>query len=181
MICPVQNYNYKCSQRDCIFPNNPTVKGVYPSRGVPGGFYCEGTYKVSSRTQDTEHYLKELTTACRSAEEEHRKRTISEVRRPDRTSVRRRTTRTRDAPHDYAPAPVVDDRRYAAYVPPNRASNVTCQSRPGDVGRQRLPQLLQRYPSYSVHRSNSSQAEAEFITDQIMMHLYPERKIQPRW
>ncbi|KAN0092660.1 hypothetical protein V8E55_003444 [Tylopilus felleus] len=176
-------YHNKCSQRDCIFPNNPqTVKGVYPCRGVPGGFYCEGTYKVSSsRAQDTERYLKELTMARRSAEEEQRKRTISEVRRPDPTSVRRRTSRTRDAPHDYAPAPVVDDRRYAAYVPPNRASNVTRQSRPSDVGRQRPPQLPQKYPSYSVHRSNSPQVEAEFITDQIMMHLYPERKIQPRW
>ncbi|KAH0833496.1 hypothetical protein J3R83DRAFT_12621 [Lanmaoa asiatica] len=165
-------YHNKCSQRDCIFPNNPqTVKGIYQCRGVPGGFFCEGTYKISSsRAQDTERYLKELSMARRIAEEEQRKRTISEMRRPD-PNFRRWG---RDAPDC-----VADDRRYPGHGPPSRTGHVSRPSRPSDVGRPQQPPL--RRPSYSGHRPSSSQVEAEFITDQIMMHLYPERKIQPRW
>ena len=164
-------YHNKCSQPDCIFPNSPqTVKGAYQCRGVPGGFYCEGTYKVSSsRAQDTERYFKEVSMARRAAEEEQRKRTISEMRRPD-PNYRRRG---RDTP-DYVP---VDDRKRPGYGPPSRASHGQRPSR--DVGR--APQLPHRRPSYSAHSPASSQVEAEYITDQIMMHLYPERKIQPRW
>ncbi|KAI9566867.1 hypothetical protein HD554DRAFT_1072284 [Boletus coccyginus] len=160
-------YHNKCSQRDCIFPNSPqTVKGVYPCRGVPGGFYCEGTYKVSSsRAQDTGRYFKEVSMARRAAEEEQRKRAMPEMRRPDPNHRRR--------PNYVA----VDDRRRPGYGPPSPSSSQT--SRPSDVGRP--PQLPRRNPSYSVHRPSSSQVEAEYITDQIMMQLYPERKIQPRW
>lgn len=168
-------YHNKCSQRDCIFPNPPqTVKGAYPCRGVPGGFYCEGTYKISSsRAQDTERYLKELYMARRAAEEEQRKRTLSEMRRPD-PNVRRRG-RDVQSP-DYVTA---DDRRHPVHRTPSRASHVPHGSRQSDAARP--PQLPHRHPSYTVHRPSSSQVEAEFITDQIMMHLYPERKIQPRW
>ncbi|KAF8135165.1 hypothetical protein EV363DRAFT_855210 [Boletus edulis] len=171
-------YHNKCSQRDCIFPNNPqTVKGVYPCRGVPGGFYCEGTYKISSsRAQATERYLKETAMARRAGEEvqEHRKRTISEMRRPDLDT--RSPRRARDSPDSGAS----DDRRhYPGYGPPQRTSHVSRPSRPSDVGRP--PQLPHRHPSYTGHRTTTSQVEAEYITDQIMMHLYPERKIQPRW
>ncbi|KAF8553922.1 hypothetical protein OG21DRAFT_1522821 [Imleria badia] len=174
-------YHNKCSQRDCIFPNSPqTVKGVYPCRGVPGGFYCEGTYKISSsRAQDTERYLKEAYMARRTAEEEQRKRTTSEMRRPDPTMRRR----ARDVPSPdsgLSSHVAADDRRRAVYRTPSRASHVPhSSSRPSDVGRP--PQLPHRHPSYTAHRPASSQVEAEFITDQIMMHLYPERKIQPRW
>ena len=166
-------YHNKCSQPECIFPNNPqTVKGVYPCRGVPGGFYCEGTYKISSsRAQDTERYLKELSMARRAAEEEQRKRTISDIRRPD-PNLRRRG---RDTPNYVA----ADDRRQPGYGPPNRASHAPHPSRQSDAGRP--PQLPLRRPSHSGYRPSSSQVEAEFITDQIMMHLYPERRIQPRW
>lgn len=167
-------YHNKCSQRDCIYPNSPqTVKGVYQCRGVPGGFFCEGTYKItSSRAQDTERYLKELSMARRAAEEQQqqRKRTTSEMRRPD-PNYRRRG---RDAT-DYA---VGDDRRHPGHGPPSRTSHGSRPSRPSDVGRP--PQLPFRPPFHSEQRP-SSQVEAEFITDQIMMHLYPERRIQPRW
>ena len=176
-------YHNKCSQRDCIFPNNPqTVKGVYPCRGVPGGFYCEGTYKISSsRAQDTERYLKEVSMARSVAEEEQRKRKISEMRKPD-PNLRRRG-------RDFSDYAVPGDRRHQAYNPPynppplsrapsNRGSHGPRTPRPSDVGR--APQLPRR-PSQSGYRPSTSQVEAEYITDQIMMHLYPERRIQPRW
>lgn len=165
-------YHNKCSQRDCVFPNSPqTVKGVYQCRGVPGGFYCEGTYKISSsRAQDTERYLKELTMARRAAEEEQRKRTTSEMRRPDLNYHRR----GRDT-SDYVAA---DDKRRPGHAHPHRVGHVSRPSRPSDVGRP--PQLPLRRPFYAEHRP-PSQVEAEFITDQIMMRLYPERQIQPRW
>ncbi|KAG9316120.1 hypothetical protein JVU11DRAFT_3795 [Chiua virens] len=165
-------FHNKCSQHDCIFPNSPqTVKGVYQCRGVPGGFFCEGTYKISSsRAQDTERYFKELAVARRSAEEEQRKRTTSEMRRPDPNLYRR----GRDA-SNYV------DGRNPVYIPiaPGRPSHVSRPSRPSDVGRPQQPPA--RRPSYAGHRPSSSQVEAEYMTDQIMMHLYPERKIQPRW
>lgn len=107
--------------------------------------------------------------ARRAAEEEQRKRTISEVRRPD-PNARRRAREP-----EYV---TVDERKRPAYGVSRRSSHVTRAPRPSDVGRP--PQLPPRYPSYAVHRP-PSQVEAEYITDQIMMHLYPERKIQPRW
>ncbi|KAF9488985.1 hypothetical protein BDN71DRAFT_1435728 [Pleurotus eryngii] len=51
----------KCSAPACTFPNPPQVaKGVYDCQGVPGGFYCDGTYRVSSAMADSaERYFKE--------------------------------------------------------------------------------------------------------------------------
>ncbi|KDQ24715.1 hypothetical protein PLEOSDRAFT_161249 [Pleurotus ostreatus PC15] len=51
----------KCSAPGCTFPNPPQVaKGVYDCQGVPGGFYCDGTYRVSSAKADSaERYFKE--------------------------------------------------------------------------------------------------------------------------
>ena len=160
-------YHNKCSQRDCIFPNSPqTVKGAYQCCGVPDGFYCEGTYKVSSsRAQDTERYLKEVSMVRRAAEEAQRRRTVFEMRKPD--PIYRRPGRHTP---DYV---AVEDRRDPGYGPPSRASHGPYLSR--DVGRP--PQLPYGRPSCSGY----GQVEAEYITDQIMMRLYPERKIQPRW
>ncbi|KAF9223315.1 hypothetical protein BS17DRAFT_133822 [Gyrodon lividus] len=163
----------KCSQRDCPFPNSPqTVKGVYQCRGVPGGFFCEGTYKISSsRAQETERYLKEMVTARRAAEEEQRERTISEIRRPDLNARRR----GRDTPNYIA----TDNGVRLGYGQALRYNDVSRPAKPSDVGR---PQVAShRRPSNAESRPTSSQIETEFITDQIMMHLYPERRIQPRW
>ncbi|KAF4571258.1 hypothetical protein EYR36_008587 [Pleurotus pulmonarius] len=51
----------KCSVPGCTFPNPPQVaKGVYDCQGVPGGFYCDGTYRVSSAmAESAERYFKE--------------------------------------------------------------------------------------------------------------------------
>lgn len=198
-------YHNKCSQRDCTFPNIPqTVKGAYPCRGVPGGFFCEGTYKISSsRAQETERYLKELSMARRAAavheqqQQQQRKRTTSEMRRPEPLNYSRHRSDGRrggDVPvHSYVSP--IDDRRHPhphphpVYhnhsPPPDHCSDRTSHSggrpsRPSDA-RPRPPQLPPRSPSYVTHRPASSQVEAEYITDQIMMRLYPERKIQPRW
>ncbi|KAL4062869.1 hypothetical protein V8B97DRAFT_1636944 [Scleroderma yunnanense] len=159
-------YHNKCSQRDCLFPNNPqTAKGVYQCRGVPGGFFCEGTYKVSSsRAQESERYLKEMAMR-RSTEEEQRKRTVSEMRRPDPGARRRDMAAT-----SYN---IVDDKPRGGYNQPPRIS------RPNDV---RRPQIAHsRRPSYAGHRPSQAQIEQEYMTDQILMHLYPERVIHPRW
>ncbi|KIJ62858.1 hypothetical protein HYDPIDRAFT_168834 [Hydnomerulius pinastri MD-312] len=166
-------YHNKCSQRDCLFPNSPqTVKGTYQCRGVPGGFFCEGTYKIaSSRAQETERYLKEMAMARRTAEEEQRKRTVSEMRRPDMNARRR----ARDIPEYIA----ADSRTGLGYGQAPRSGQIPRSTRPSDVKR---PQVTSyRRPSNVGHRPSSSQVEAEFMTDQIMMHLYPERQIQPRW
>ncbi|KAG6369706.1 hypothetical protein JVT61DRAFT_14134 [Boletus reticuloceps] len=79
--------------------------------------------------------------ARRAGEEvqEHRKRTISEMRRPDLNA--RSTRRARDSPDSGAS----DDRRYyPGYGPPQRTSHVSRASRPSDVGRP--PQLPHRTP-----------------------------------
>ncbi|KAF8839527.1 hypothetical protein BDN67DRAFT_1012250 [Paxillus ammoniavirescens] len=165
-------YHNKCSQRDCLFSNSPqTTKGVYQCRGVPGGFFCEGTYKISSsRAQETERYLKEMAMARRAAEEEQRKRTISEMRRPDMNARRR----GRDTPVYVVST---DDRARRGYTQAPRHSHAhPVKSNDG------RPQVAsQRRPSMAGNRPTSSQIETEFIQDQIMMHLYPEQRIQPRW
>ncbi|KAF9238551.1 hypothetical protein BU15DRAFT_75242 [Melanogaster broomeanus] len=168
-------YHNKCSQRDCPFPNNPhTVKGVYQCRGVPGGFFCEGTYKISSsRAQETERYLKEMAMARRAAEEEQqRRRTTSEMRRPD-PNARRRGRDTSDY--------IATDVSRHAYAQAPRHNHVPRVAKPSGVqaGRPQVPSY--RRPSNVGSRPTSSQIEAEFITDQIMMEMYPERHIQPRW
>lgn len=159
-------YHNKCSQRDCLFPNNPQIaKGVYQCRGVPGGFFCEGTYKISSsRAQESEHYLKEMAMR-RKIEEEQRMRTASDARRPDLGARRRDMVTT-----NYNVVP--DNRPRVGYSQAPRAS------RPNDV---RRPQASQgRRPSYTGHRPSQSQIEQEYMTDQILMQLYPG-EIRPRW
>lgn len=164
-------YHNKCSQHDCLYPNSPqTVKGVYQCRGVPGGFFCEGTYKISSsRAQESERYLKEMATRRRAAaEEEQRKRTVSEMRRPDPNSRRRDV----GPPVHYK---VLDDRSRSTYGQPR-----TVAVRPSETTKR--PQIsTSRRPSYAGHRPSQTQIEQEYMTDQIMMHLYPERQIHPRW
>ncbi|KAG1736503.1 hypothetical protein EDB19DRAFT_1027563 [Suillus lakei] len=142
-------FHNKCSQRDCHYANNPqTVKGVYQCRGVPGGFYCEGTYKITStRARETEHYLQEMAMARRSAEEEQRQRKMSEMRRPERRpelGTRRGGTNLSDRG-----IPDERDRRTSFGQAPGLARGTE----------NRRPQT----------------------TDQILMHLYPERQIRPRW
>lgn len=162
-------YHNKCSQRDCLFPNSPqTVKGVYQCQSIPGCFYCEGTYKISSsRAQESERYLKEMAARCRAVEEEQRKRTVSEMRRPD-LGHRRRDV----GPVHYN---ALDDRTRSAYGQPPR----TVAVRPNET---RRPQIAtSRRPSYAGHKPSQAQIEQEYMTDQIMMHLYPERQIHPRW
>ncbi|KAG1737121.1 uncharacterized protein EDB91DRAFT_490216 [Suillus paluster] len=152
-------FHNKCSQRDCYHSNNPqTVKGVYQCRGVPGGFYCEGTYKISSaRARETEHYLQEMAMARRSAEEEQRKRKTSEMRRPERRGVMN--------PADMR----ISDERNRLGVGQAPRTRGTENKRPPI------------FAPYSGHRPSQSVIESEYQTDQIMMHLYPERQIQPRW
>ncbi|OJA18924.1 hypothetical protein AZE42_07066 [Rhizopogon vesiculosus] len=150
-------FHNKCSQRECQHANNPqTVKGVYQCRGVPGGFYCDGTYKISStRARETEHYLQEMAMARRSAEEEQRKRKISEMRRPE-LGLRRAGTDKR----------IPDEReRLGRRQAPRGAEN----KRP------------QAHAPYSGSRPSQSEIESEYRTDQILMNLYPEQQIRPRW
>ncbi|KAG0701210.1 hypothetical protein DFH29DRAFT_576514 [Suillus ampliporus] len=154
-------FHNKCSQRDCHYANNPaTVKGVYQCRGVPGGFYCEGTYKISStRARETEHYLQEMAMARRSAEEEQRKRKLSELRRPERRGVMSLVSRK-----------IPDEQNrlgIAQALPPTRGTE------------NRRPRTYT--PSYSGHRPSQSKIESEYRTDQMLMHLYPEQQIRPRW
>lgn len=161
-------FHNKCSQRDCHYANNPqTVKGVYQCRGVPGGFYCEGTYKIAStRARETEHYLQEMTMARRSAEEEQRKRKMSEMRRTERgpeLGMRRGGTNMSDRR-------IPDERgRRPDYGQAPRVTRGTENRRP------------QTGVPCSSHRPSQSEIESEYRTDQILMHLYPEREIRPRW
>ncbi|KAH7884804.1 hypothetical protein F5I97DRAFT_1505081 [Phlebopus sp. FC_14] len=166
-------YHNKCTQRDCQYPNSPqTVKGVYQCRGVPGGFFCEGTYKISSsRAQETERYLKEMAMVRRAAEEEQRKRTVSEMKRPDLSAP----FRAREVPDPRT----MDNRARLGYGRASGAGQLPRAHRPSDAKRPQAAPF--RRPSYGVPRPTSSQIETEFVTDQIMMHLYPERQIQPRW
>ncbi|KAG2114847.1 hypothetical protein DEU56DRAFT_180237 [Suillus clintonianus] len=158
-------FHNKCSQRDCHHANNPqTVKGVYQCRGVPGGFYCEGTYKIAStRARETEHYLQEMAMARRSAEEEQRKRKISEMRRPELGARRGGTN--------------MADRR----IPDERDCRPGYGQAPWSPTRGTENRRPQAYAPYSGHRPSQSEIESEYRTDQILMHLYPEREIRPRW
>lgn len=104
----------------------------------------------------------------RRAEEEQRKRTASDVRRPD-LGARRRDMATTS---------------YNVVVPDDRPrafgySQAPRNSRPNDVHRPQMPQG--RRPSHAGHRPSQSRIEQEYMTDQILMHLYPEREIRPRW
>ncbi|KAG6331673.1 hypothetical protein ID866_7413 [Astraeus odoratus] len=102
----------------------------------------------------------------RAAEEEQRKRTISEIRRPD-LSARHRDT-------GIIHYNMMDERARAGYHQGQRSS-----SRPID---NRRPQLApNRRTSHTGHRPSQAQIEQEYMTDQILMHLYPERQIHPRW
>ncbi|KAJ8581614.1 hypothetical protein M405DRAFT_868520 [Rhizopogon salebrosus TDB-379] len=153
-------FHNKCSQRDCQHANNPqTVKGVYQCRGVPGGFYCDGTYKISStRARETEHYIQEMAMARRLAEEEQRKRKVSEVRPPELGSRRGRMN--------------LADRR----IPDERERLGIKQAPRGTENKK-----VQVHVPYSGGRPSQSEIESEYKTDQIMMHLYPELQIRPRW
>lgn len=152
-------FHNKCSQRDCRHANNPqTVKGVYQCRGVHGGFYCDGTYKISStRARETEHYLQEMAMARRSAEEEQRKHKISEMRRPE-LGMRRGGMN-------------VSDRRM-----PDERERAGIRQAPRGTENKRL-----QHVPHSSNRPSQSEIETEYRTDQMLMHLYPELQIQPRW
>lgn len=100
----------------------------------------------------------------RKIEEEQRMRTASDARRPDLGARRRDMVAT---------SYVVPDNR--PRVGHNQAPRA---SRPNDV---RRPQPAQgRRPSYAGHRPSQSQIEQEYMTDQILMQLYPG-EIRPRW
>jgi len=98
--------------------------------------------------------------ARRSAEEEQRKRKISEMRRPE-LGVRRGGMN-------------VADRR----IPDERERGTGQAFRPTRGTENRRPQT---YAPHSGPRPSQSEIESEYVTDQIMMHLYPERQIRPRW
>lgn len=162
-------FHNKCSQRDCHYANTPqTIKGVYQCRGIPGGFYCEGTYKIAStRARETERYLQEMAMARRSAEEEQRMRKLSQMKRPERPpelGSRRggvnlsnmRIPDGRDCRLDLGQAPRIT--RGAENRRPPLQMSATCSG-----------------------RTSQSEIESEYRTDQIMMNLYPEREIRPRW
>ncbi|KAG2033308.1 hypothetical protein BDR03DRAFT_1094466 [Suillus americanus] len=161
-------FHNKCSQRDCHYPNNPQpVKGVYQCRGIPGGFYCEGTYKIAStRARETEHYLQEMAMARRSAEEEQRKRTTSEMRRPER----RPELGTRRGGTNLSDRRIPDERDFRPGLGQAPRTTRGTENRRPQAG-----------APYSVHRPSQSEIESEYKTDQILMHLYPEREIRPRW
>lgn len=106
--------------------------------------------------------MQEMAMARRSAEEEQRKRKTSEARRPELGMRRggtnmsdRRIPDERDRRPDFGQAP--------------RITKGTENRRP------------QMSAPYSGHRPSQSEIESEYRTDQILMHLYPEREIRPRW
>lgn len=104
--------------------------------------------------------------ARRSAEEEQRKRKMSEMRRTERgpeLGVRRGGTNMSDRR-------MPDERgRRPDYGQAPRVTRGTENRRP------------QTGVPCSSHRPSQSEIESEYRTDQILMHLYPEREIRPRW
>ncbi|KAH7915602.1 hypothetical protein BJ138DRAFT_17774 [Hygrophoropsis aurantiaca] len=199
-------YHNKCSQRDCIHANNPkTVKGVYQCKGVPGGFFCEGTYKISStRARETERYLQEM--ARQAAEEEERRRRAVDMNRME-TDSRWRGKPSVDRPaleeksrNAQAPRSVrgLEIKRVPGPLPYSRPESLRpeprgrrpslmqpeSQPRPSEV-RGRRPSLMQpeQYPRSDVRgrRPSQVQREQEYVSDQIMMKMYPDQRIQPRW
>ena len=96
--------------------------------------------------------------ARRLAEEEQRKRKISEMRQPE-LGIRRAGMN-------------VADRRI-----PGELERLGTRHTPRGTENKR-PQVHAPYPG---SRPSQSERESEYKTDQILMHLYPERQIQPRW
>ncbi|KAH7920239.1 hypothetical protein BV22DRAFT_815892 [Leucogyrophana mollusca] len=157
-------FHNKCSQRDCIHANSPKVaKGVYPCKGVPGGFFCEGTYKISStRARETERYLQEM--ARQAAEEEERKRRAVDLKRME-MDARRRGKESVDRV-------LAEERARSAQIPRTvRGLEI-----------KRVPQHSPySRPEVRGRRPSQVQIEQEYVSDQIMMQMYPDRRIQPRW
>lgn len=96
--------------------------------------------------------------ARRLAEEEQRKRKISEMKRPE-LGIRR-------AGMNVADRRIPDEReRFGTRNAPRGTEN----------------KRLQVHAPYPRSRPSQSERESEYKTDQILMHLYPERQIRPRW
>ncbi|EGO25051.1 hypothetical protein SERLADRAFT_415894 [Serpula lacrymans var. lacrymans S7.9] len=164
-------YHNKCNQPNCRYPNPPqAAKGVYICKGVPGGFFCEGTYKVSNvKAQEATLYYKEISRRTAEAalrSEEERKRREVDWKRSEMAKRRRGKEEQEER--------LREERVRQGY---GQRVHVL-----GGVEIRQVKQHVRPDPrSGAVHRPSQAQIEEEYITDRKMMQMYPERRIRPRW